>query len=102
MLDESTLARICRAVADALEPSGSIPEFDWRRLPIEPSFPVRLSNILYSAGIQTWGALLECSEDDLLELRNCGQTTVDELQTLLRSFGVSLKPKVGFSLKSYD
>jgi len=49
-------------------------------LPIDQiGLSVRACNVLHRAGINTLGAALECTEDQLMGLRNSGRKTVDEI-----------------------
>ena len=98
MITEETLGRICRAIADELAPESPIElipdppsKFEWRQLPLDPEFSTRLHHIFYAADIKTWGDLLSHSKDDLLELRNLGETTIMELQLQLAKYGLMLK-----------
>jgi DNA-directed RNA polymerase subunit alpha len=44
-------------------------------------------------GVQTVGELVEKSEEDLLEIRNFGQKSIDEVKAKLEEMGLGLKRK---------
>lgn len=54
------------------------------------NFSVRSQNCLHSAGIETVGDLIRCTEDDLLKCRNIGKNTLDEIYDFLASKNLSL------------
>ena len=54
----------------------------------------RAHRVLETSGIEYVGELVERSPRELRQAPNCGETTVKELQTLLRVMGVSLGAKV--------
>jgi DNA-directed RNA polymerase subunit alpha len=62
--------------------------------PIEDlDFTVRSYNCLKREGVTTVGELVEKSEEDLLEIRNFGQKSIDEVKAKLEELGFSLKKK---------
>ena len=63
-------------------------------LPIEEmDFSVRSYNCLKREAITTVGQLVERSEDDLLDIRNFGQKSIDEVKQKLAELGLTLKQK---------
>lgn len=75
---------------DAVE---SKPLVDTER-PIEQlDLSVRALNCLKREGVHNLGELLECSYDDLMDIRNFGEKSVIEVQEKLESMGLSLKNK---------
>ena len=71
----------------ALEAKLSIPISELR-------FSVRASNCLEYAGIRTVRDLVQRNEDQLMEIRNFGETTLDEVTQLLGELGLHLGMKV--------
>ena len=67
-------------------------------LPIEDlDLTVRSYNCLKREGIHTVGELLSRSEADLLDIRNFGSKSIDEVKAKIVSMGLQLKdPPVGF------
>jgi DNA-directed RNA polymerase subunit alpha len=62
--------------------------------PIEDmDFTVRSYNCLKREGVQTIGDLVQKSEEDLLEIRNFGQKSIDEVKAKLEELGLGLKKK---------
>jgi DNA-directed RNA polymerase subunit alpha len=62
--------------------------------PIEDlDLTVRSYNCLKREGVTTVGELSEQSEEDLLEIRNFGQKSIDEVKAKLTELGLSLKKK---------
>ena len=62
--------------------------------PIEDmDLTVRSYNCLKREGVTTVGELLEKSEEDLLEIRNFGQKSIDEVKAKLEEMGLGLKKK---------
>jgi DNA-directed RNA polymerase subunit alpha len=62
--------------------------------PIEDlDLTVRSYNCLKREGVTTVGELTEQSEDDLLEIRNFGQKSIDEVKAKLTELGLGLKKK---------
>ncbi len=62
--------------------------------PIEDlDLTVRSYNCLKREGVTTVGELTEKSEDDLLEIRNFGQKSIDEVKAKLAEMGLDLKRK---------
>lgn len=60
--------------------------------PIEDlNFSVRSYNCLKRQDIHTVGELAECSESDLLDIRNFGQKSINEVKIKLASLGLTLK-----------
>ena len=61
-------------------------------LPVEDlNLSVRSYNCLKREGIHTIGELVKRSEQDLLDIRNFGQKSIDEVKDKLTSMGLSLK-----------
>jgi DNA-directed RNA polymerase subunit alpha len=67
-------------------------------LPIEDlDFSVRSYNCLKREGVHTVGELVSRSEADLLDIRNFGQKSIDEVKIKLASMGLALKDSpIGF------
>jgi DNA-directed RNA polymerase subunit alpha len=66
-------------------------------LPIEDlQLTVRSYNCLKREGIHTVGELISRSEADLLDIRNFGQKSIDEVKAKLAGMGLSLKDSPGF------
>jgi DNA-directed RNA polymerase subunit alpha len=62
--------------------------------PIEDmDLTVRSYNCLKREGVTTVGELVQKSEDDLLEIRNFGQKSIDEVKAKLEELGLSLANK---------
>ncbi|MGH2748826.1 MAG: DNA-directed RNA polymerase subunit alpha [Actinomycetota bacterium] len=62
--------------------------------PIEDlDLTVRSYNCLKREGITSVGELVERSEEDLLEIRNFGQKSIDEVKAKLEELGLGLKKK---------
>jgi DNA-directed RNA polymerase subunit alpha len=62
--------------------------------PIEElEFTVRSYNCLKREGVQTVGELVQKSEEDLLEIRNFGQKSIDEVKAKLEELGLELSKK---------
>ena len=59
----------------------------------EVGFSLRAHNCLQYAEIQTIGELVQWNEDELLGIRNMGETTVVEIREKLDAMGFSLKYK---------
>ena len=61
-------------------------------LPIEDlNFTVRSYNCLKREGVHTVGELITRSEQDLLDIRNFGQKSIDEVKAKLAEMGLALK-----------
>lgn len=61
-------------------------------MPIEDlNFSVRSYNCLKRQEIHTVGELAECSETDLLDIRNFGEKSINEVKIKLASLGLTLK-----------
>ena len=62
--------------------------------PIEDlDLTVRSYNCLKREGVTTVGELTEQSEEDLLEIRNFGQKSIDEVKAKLEEMGLGLRRK---------
>jgi DNA-directed RNA polymerase subunit alpha len=62
--------------------------------PIEDmDFTVRSYNCLKREGVATIGDLVQKTEEDLLEIRNFGQKSIDEVKAKLEELGLSLRSK---------
>ena len=70
----------------------------FRSLPIEDlDLTVRSYNCLKREGIHTVGELISRSEADLLDIRNFGSKSIDEVKAKLQSMGLQLKDSpIGF------
>jgi DNA-directed RNA polymerase subunit alpha len=65
---------------------------DLLETPIESlDLTVRSYNCLKRQGVNTLGQLTECSENDLLNIRNFGAKSIEEVKDKLQSMGLSLK-----------
>lgn len=69
---------------------------------VDLSFPiseltlgVRVRKAFRRLGIQTLGDLIRRDSDDLLECKNFGMVSLNEVSCLLEGFGLSLKPGKG-------
>ena len=61
-------------------------------MPIEDlDFSVRSYNCLKRQEIHTVGELAECTESDLLDIRNFGQKSINEVKVKLAGLGLTLK-----------
>lgn len=56
---------------------------------------VRTYNLLKREGINTLQGIAACTESQLLDLRNFGQQSVDEVKLKLSEHGLRLRPAVG-------
>ena len=64
-------------------------EVQLRQLHIsEIDLPVRTTNGLEREGIFTVGNLLDCTPEDVLQIANFGQKTVEEIRDKLESVGL--------------
>jgi DNA-directed RNA polymerase subunit alpha len=72
-------------------------------LPIEDlNLTVRSYNCLKREGIHAVGELIARSEQDLLDIRNFGSKSIDEVKAKLESMGLSLKDSApGFDPTAY-
>ena len=72
-------------------------------LPIEDlDFTVRSYNCLKREGIHTVGELIARSEADLMDIRNFGSKSIDEVKAKLQSMGMQLKDSpAGFDLTKH-
>ena len=65
----------------------------------ELDLSVRASNCLEAANVKTIGELVALTEDEVLEIRNFGRTTLKEVKKKLAQlgldFGMRKKEKVG-------
>ncbi|AZA14284.1 DNA-directed RNA polymerase subunit alpha [Corynebacterium choanae] len=89
------LARELNTNAEGIEvgPSGQDTEhMAAYSMPIEElSFSKRSYNCLKRQDINTVGQLAECNESDLIDIRNFGQKSIDEVKVKLASLGLTLK-----------
>ena len=60
----------------------------------ELKLSVRATNCLESENINTVRDLVRCNEDELLEVRNFGETTLSEVQEKLSEMGIRLGMRV--------
>ena len=95
------LARELNANAEGIEMGPSIQDAALAAdmaLPIEDlDLTVRSYNCLKREGIHTVGELLSRSEADLMDIRNFGSKSIDEVKAKLQSMGMQLKDSpVGF------
>ncbi len=99
----STLVNLLQLFAESGEGAGGLvpgPEPGEEEVsgvlarPIEElDFTVRSYNCLKREGVTTVGELVEKTEDDLLEIRNFGQKSIDEVKAKLEELALSLKSK---------
>jgi DNA-directed RNA polymerase subunit alpha len=97
----TTLVQLLALVAELAEGAqaaslGPAPEEAARAsdmaLPIEEmDFSVRSYNCLKREGVQTVGDLIQRTEQDLLDIRNFGQKSIDEVKQKLAAMGLSLR-----------
>ena len=89
------LARELNTAAEGIEIGPSPQETEFiaaYNMPIEDlNFSVRSYNCLKRQEIHTVGELAECSESDLLDIRNFGQKSINEVKIKLASLGLTLK-----------
>jgi DNA-directed RNA polymerase subunit alpha len=98
----STLVNLFSLFADVGEGEGLVPGPELGQdeqagelaKPIEDlDLTVRSYNCLKREGITSVGELVEKSEDDLLEIRNFGQKSIDEVKAKLEELGLGLRRK---------
>jgi len=97
----TTLVQLLQLVAELAEGAqaaslGPAPEDAARAsdmaLPIEEmDFSVRSYNCLKREGVQTVGDLVQRTEQDLLDIRNFGQKSIDEVKAKLAAMGLALR-----------
>ena len=89
------LARELNVEAEGIEIGPSPAEADHIAsfsLPIEDlELTVRSYNCLKREGVHTVGELVARTESDLLDIRNFGQKSIDEVKVKLHALGLSLK-----------
>ncbi|MDO5077046.1 DNA-directed RNA polymerase subunit alpha [Corynebacterium sp.] len=89
------LARELNSAAEGIEIGPSPQETEHiaaYSTPIEDlNFSVRSYNCLKRQEIHTVGELAECNESDLLDIRNFGQKSIDEVKIKLAGLGLTLK-----------
>ncbi|MDY6050286.1 MAG: DNA-directed RNA polymerase subunit alpha [Corynebacterium sp.] len=89
------LARDLNVEAEGIEIGAAPVEADNLEvytMPIEElDFSVRSYNCLKRQDIQTVGELAECTESDLLDIRNFGDKSINEVKVKLASLGLTLK-----------
>lgn len=89
------LARELNTAAEGIEIGPSEQETEYiaaYSTPIEElNFSVRSYNCLKRQDIHTVGELAECTESDLLDIRNFGQKSINEVKVKLASLGLTLK-----------
>jgi len=73
--------------------AGPRPLIDSERPVEQLDLSVRALNCLKREGIHTLGELLECTEEDLMDIRNFGEKSVHEVRDKLIDMGLSLKTK---------
>jgi DNA-directed RNA polymerase subunit alpha len=79
--------------AEPSETPAPSPGIDDER-PIEQlDLSVRALNCLKREGIHTLGDLLECTIEDLMDIRNFGEKSVDEVRDKLEEMGFQLKTR---------
>ena len=72
----------------------SIPDEKYN-MPVEQlNLSVRTKNCLRHAGITTVGEIISRGEEELMAIRNFGQKSKQELESLLNELGLSLTPQV--------
>ena len=89
------LARELNVAAEGIEVGPSPVETEHLAsysMPIEDlNFSVRSYNCLKRQEIHTVGELAECTESDLLDIRNFGQKSINEVKIKLAGLGLTLK-----------
>lgn len=89
------LARELNTAAEGIEMGPSPQESEYiaaYSMPIEDlNFSVRSYNCLKRQEIHTVGELAECTESDLLDIRNFGQKSINEAKIKLAQLGLTLK-----------
>lgn len=89
------LARELNTAAEGIEIGPSPQETEFiaaYNMPIEDlNFSVRSYNCLKRQEIHTVGELAECSESDLLDIRNFGDKSINEVKEKLAELGLALK-----------
>lgn len=92
----SELGPQVRSPARATSTGGSDPAMEAKlNMPIaELNLSVRAGNCLESENLLTVRELVACTEDQLLEVRNFGETTLTEVQEKLRILGMHLGMRV--------
>ena len=89
------LARELNNAAEGIEIGPSPRETEYIAaygMPIEDlNFSVRSYNCLKRQEIHTVGELAECTESDLLDIRNFGQKSINEVKIKLANLGLALK-----------
>ncbi|NLZ56917.1 MAG: DNA-directed RNA polymerase subunit alpha, partial [Corynebacterium sp.] len=89
------LARELNTAAEGIEIGPSPQETEYiaaYSMPIEDlDFSVRSYNCLKREDIHTVGELAERAESDLLDIRNFGQKSINEVKIKLASLGLTLK-----------
>lgn len=89
------LARELNTAAEGIEIGPSPQETEYiaaYNLPIEDlNFSVRSYNCLKRESINTVGQLAECSETDLMDIRNFGEKSINEVKIKLASMSLTLK-----------
>ena len=89
------LARELNTMAEGIEIGPSPQETEYiaaYSMPIEDlNFSVRSYNCLKRQEIHTVGELAECTESDLLDIRNFGQKSINEVKIKLANLGLALK-----------
>jgi DNA-directed RNA polymerase subunit alpha len=89
------LARELNTESEGIEIGPSPQETEYiaaYNLPIEDlNFSVRSYNCLKRQEIHSVGELAECTESDLLDIRNFGQKSINEVKIKLASLGLTLK-----------
>lgn len=89
------LARELNVAAEGIEIGPSPQEAEYiaaYSMPIEDlNFSVRSYNCLKRQEIHTVGELAECTESDLLDIRNFGQKSINEVKIKLAGLGLTLK-----------
>jgi DNA-directed RNA polymerase subunit alpha len=96
IIDELMMLFVEQAAADLPEDGIFAEEVDeadtMLETPIEDlELSVRSYNCLKRQGVNTVGQLAECSENDLLNIRNFGAKSIEEVKDKLQSMGLSLK-----------
>ena len=95
VVDLFGLARELNNAAEGIEIGPSPQETEYIAaygMPIEDlNFSVRSYNCLKRQEIHTVGELAECTESDLLDIRNFGQKSINEVKIKLANLGLALK-----------
>ena len=80
------------------DPAATTPTSPNLLLPIEEmDLSVRSYNCLKREGVQTVGELVQKTEQDLLDIRNFGQKSIEEVKQKLQEMGLGLADYGGYA-----